>query len=61
MVLIVNPLGEINEIRDSSRLLLDGCFFVMVIDKVEIVSKGQSGSPEEESINPPSGCVSVLF
>jgi hypothetical protein len=38
MVLIVNPLGEINEIRDSSRLLLDGCFFVMVIDKVEIVS-----------------------
>jgi len=33
----------------------------MIVNKVEIVSKGQSGSPEKESINPPSKSVSVLF
>lgn len=61
MVFVVNPFSKIDEIRYCSWLLFNRGFFIMIVDKVDIVSKSQSGSPEKESINPPSKSVSVLF
>lgn len=61
MVFVIDPFSKIDEIWNCSWLLFNGCFFIMIVNKVEIVSKGQSGSPEKESINPPSKSVSVLF
>ena len=61
MVFVIDPFSKIDEIRYCGRLLFNGCFFIMIVNKIEIVSKGQSGSPEKESINPPSKSVSVLF
>lgn len=61
MVLIIKPFGKIDEVRYSSWLLFNRCFFVMIVDKIEIVGKSQSGSPEKESINPPTESISVLF
>lgn len=41
MILIVDPFGKIDEIRNGSWLLFNRCFFIMIIDKVQIVGKNQ--------------------
>lgn len=61
MILIIEPFGKADKVRNSSWFLLDGSFFVMIGNEVKIISKGKCGSPEEESINPPAKGVSVLF
>lgn len=61
MVLIMDPLRCIDQIRNSGRLLFNRRFFVVIGDKINVVAKGESSTPEKESVNPPSSCVSVLL
>ncbi len=57
----MKPFSKTNNIRYSSGLFFNWCLFVMIGNEVNIVAYGSCGSPEEESINPPSHSVSVLF
>ena len=61
MVLVMDPLGGIDKIRHSSGLLFNGCFFVMIGYKINVISQSEGGAPKEEPVNPPASGVSVLF
>jgi hypothetical protein len=61
MVIIINPLGGINKIRHGGGLLFNGCFFVMIGYKINVISQSECGAPEEKPVNPPASGVSVLL
>ena len=61
MILIMEPFSKINNIGYGSGLFFNRRLFIVVGDEVNIIAYGGGGSPEEESINPPSHSVSILF
>lgn len=61
MILIKDPFCSINEIWYSSRFFFNRSFFIMIGNKINIIPKCGSSSPEEKSINPPSSSISILF
>jgi hypothetical protein len=61
MVLIINRLCSINKIRQSSSLLFDRGFFIVIGYKISIIAESEGRTPEKEPINPPSYSISVLL
>jgi hypothetical protein len=57
----MKPFSHIDDIWNGKGFFLNWSLFVMICDKIDIVTKSGSAAPEEKPINPPSNSVSVLL
>ncbi len=61
VILIMNPFSQTNDIGYGRGLIFHGGFLIMIRHEINIIADSCGGSPEEESVNPPSHGVSVLL